>query len=143
MLQRFLIAIVLVGGCQADEGPALTATPDHASLFGHVDVTLAGDLASLGDIRDVTVGGIAAYQLRATATALTVRLQGNPRPGRADVIVDGSRGRAVRHALFGYDAPAKGVPLDWMAFGASLTQGTQSSGIDPHTQTTGVSGQLA
>src|SRR5262245_58418575 len=119
MLQRFIVAVFVVGGCQADEGPALTATPDHASLFGHLDVTFAGDVASLGEIRAVTVGDVAAYQLRATPTSLTVRLQGSPRPGRADVIVEGSRGRAVRHGLVAYDAPPKGVPLEWMAFGAS------------------------
>src|SRR5207237_10196951 len=95
---------------------------DQASLLGHVDVTFSGDIASLGEIHSVTVGEAAAYQLRATAGSLTVRLQGNPRPGRADVVVEGSRGRAVRHGLVAYDPPPRGVPLDWMAFGAALTQ---------------------
>jgi hypothetical protein len=137
------ILVILIGGCSVDEGPTLLATPARGSLFGHHDLTLTGDVASLGEIRAVTVGGVMAYELRATPTALTVKLQGAPEPGRADVIVEGSRGRAVRHQLYRFDAPPAGVPLKWMAFGASLTQGTQSDGIDPHTQVMGVSGQLA
>jgi GDSL-like Lipase/Acylhydrolase len=142
-LCRFALTALVLSGCATDEGPPLTATPDHSSLFGQIDVTLSGDIASLGDIRSVTVGGTLAYDLQVTPTALTVRLQGAPRPGRADVIVEGSRGRSVRRGLITYDAPPSGVPLTFMAFGASLTQGTQSDGIDPHTQTLGVSGQLA
>ena len=45
--------------------------------------------------------------------------------------------------MFTYDAPSTGVPLTWMAFGASFTQGTESNGIDEHTQTSGVSAQIA
>jgi hypothetical protein len=47
-----LVALtVVVGGCgNGDEGPALVASPDHGSLFGNYDVTISGDLSSLGDI---------------------------------------------------------------------------------------------
>lgn len=135
----------LVAGCAGggDSGPALAASPSHAPLFGQVDITLSGDIASLGDIQSVTFGGIAAWNLRAQPSSLTVTLQGAPLPGPAPVVVIGTRGRASRHGLFSYDAPPAGVPLKWAAFGASLTQGTQSSGIDPHTQIYGVSGQVA
>ncbi len=121
----------------------MTASPAHSSLFGHVDVTLYGDIASLGDISAVTVGGTDAYDLVPTPTTLTIRLQGAPRPGQAQLVVDGSLGRAVHSGLISYDAPSTGAPLTFIAFGASLSQGTQSNGIDPHTQTWGVSGQLA
>ena len=67
MTARFLVvASVLFAACSADHGPVLTPSPSHASLFGQTDVTLTGDLAALGDIRSVTVGGIAAYDLRPT-----------------------------------------------------------------------------
>jgi hypothetical protein len=135
------LAALALAGCGGDSGPALLPSPSHASLFGQVDVTFAGDVASLGDVQAVTVGGIAAWNLRADPTSLTVTLQGAPKPGAADVIVTGSRGSAVRHGLFTYDAPSAGVPLVWAAFGASLTQGTQSGGIDPHTQIYGVAAQ--
>ena len=75
-----VVASVLFAACSANHGPVLTPSPSHASLFGQVDITLSGDVASLGDIRSVTVGGIAAYDLRATPTELTVRLQGAPPP---------------------------------------------------------------
>lgn len=138
-----VIAVVLVAGCAGDSGPALTAAPDHAPEFGYLDVTFSGDLASLGDLSSVTVGGVPAYDLRATPTSLTVTVQGAPEPGFAEVVVVGSRGRADHHQIFRYDPPAAGVPRTWAVFGASLSQGTQSAGIDEHTQLLGVMGQVA
>ena len=138
-----LLGCVGFTGCAGDVGPALTASPSHAPLSGYVDVTFTGDVASLGDLSSVTLGGVPAYHLRATATSLTVSVQGAPRPGPVELIIEGARGRAVRHNALTYDAPASGMPLVWAAFGASLSQGTQSDGIDEHTQTTGISARLA
>lgn len=133
-----------LAGCGADdEGPALAASPSHGAMFGHYDVTFSGDIAKLGDISSVTVGGIHAYALRVDADAFTVTLQGAPDPGHADVVVDGSAGRAVRHGLFTFDPPPHGVPAKWLAFGASLTQGTESIGVNPHSQLHGVSAVVA
>jgi len=130
-------------GCSGEQGPVLTPSPSHASLFGQVDVTLSGDLASLGDIRSVSVGGIAGYNLRADGTSLTVTLQGAPDPGPAAVEVVGSRGRSVHRGVFTYDPPPAGVPLKWAVFGASFSQGTVSLGIDTHTAVWGVAGDVA
>lgn len=138
-----IVALALQGGCAADWGPPLTATPSHASEFGYLDVTFSGDLSSLGDIASVTVGGVPAYHLRASASAITVTVQGAPEPGFAEVVVVGERGRAVSHHSFSYDPPVARVPKTWVAFGASLTQGTQSEGIDEHTQTFGVTAEVA
>ncbi len=137
------LAAVTVVGCGGDLGPKLTAAPAHASQFGYLDVTFSGDVASLGDIQSVTLGGVYTYNLRATPTALTVTIQGAPVPGPAELIVTGSRGRAVRHGAFSYDPPTTGAPRTWAAFGASVTQGTESMGIDEHTQTFGVTAQIA
>ena len=139
----FPLASLLLAGCAGDEGPALTASPAHGALFGHYDVTFSGDLAQLGDISSVTVGGIHAYALRPESDTLTVTLQGAPEPGPADVVVDGASGRAVRHGLFTFDPPPAGVPLGWLAFGASLTQGTESLGVNSHSQLHAVSGVIA
>ncbi|HEX8952263.1 MAG TPA: hypothetical protein VF945_10490 [Polyangia bacterium] len=138
-----LVASLLLAACSADHGPRLTASPSHASLFGQVDVTLTGDLAALGDIRSVTVGGIAAYDLRASPGALTITLQGAPTPGAVAVEVIGAHGSSLHHGAFTYDPPAAGVPLSWAAFGASFTHGCVSLGIDSRTQVRGIAGDIA
>ncbi len=138
-----LAAVVAWGGCYGDTGIKLTVSPDHASLFGQTDVTISGDLASLGDVGYFSVAGVQVVNPRWTPTSVTVTLQGAPAPGRYDIVIRGSRGLTIQHNLFTYDPPPAGVPLKWMAFGASFTQGTESNGIDPHTQVFGVSGQIA
>jgi hypothetical protein len=137
------VAALVFAACSADHGPSLTATPSHASLFGQADVTLSGDLAALGDVRSVTVGGIAAYNLRPGANGLTVTLQGAPTPGTVAIEVVGSRGSSLHHGAFTYDPPVAGVPLVWAAFGASYTHGCVSLGIDGRTQVHGISGDIA
>jgi lysophospholipase L1-like esterase len=72
---------------------------------------------------------------------LVVTLQGAPAPGPVDVDIAGSSGHG--HATFTFDAPTTRVPLTWLAFGASLTQGTQSLGVNQHSQLTGVSAVVA
>ncbi len=136
-------ALGALAGCSGDVGPRLTPSPSHASLFGYVDVTFTGDVASLGDIESVTLAGVPAYRIRATATTLTVTIQGAPKEGPAELIVLGSKGRAAHPGAFTYDPPSPGVPRLWAAFGASITQGTEGGGIDEHTQTFGVTGQIA
>lgn len=138
-----VLASVVWAGCYGDTGIKLAVTPDHASLFGQRDVTITGELASLGDVDYFAIGGVQVINPRWSASSVTVTIQGAPRPGRYDIVIRGKRGITIQHNLFTYDPPVAGVPPTWMAFGASFTQGTQSNGIDPHTQTLGVSGQLA
>ncbi len=139
---RIVLALLVLGGCD-DLGPPLSASPASAPLFGYLDVTLSGDVASLGEVQEVTVGGVPAYDFRVSESSLTVRVQGAPMPGPADVVVVGSRRTSKGRGTFSYDAPATGVPLKWAVFGASLSQGTESLGIDEHTQLNGVSGRIA
>lgn len=144
MIFRLVVAAsLLFAACSADHGPRLTASPSHASMFGQVDVTFSGDVAALGDIQSVTVGGIAAYNLRPTDGGLTVTLQGAPTPGAVEVAVLGSAGSSLHHAAFTYDPPVAGVPLVWAAFGASYTHGCVSLGIDARTQVRGITGDIA
>lgn len=138
-----LVFALLLAGCHGDLGPKLTVSPDHASMFGQVDVTFTGDFSSLGDINYFSVAGIQVVNARWTPTGVTVTLQGAPAPGRYDVVVQGNRGRAIQHGIFTYDPPPSPVPLKWFAFGASFTQGFESLGVDPHTQTHGVAAVLA
>jgi hypothetical protein len=138
-----LATMSLASACSPEHGPILVASPSHASLFGQVDVTLTGDVASLGDIQSVTVGGIAAYDLRATSSSLTVTLQGAPTPGPVAVSVQGSLGSSLHENAFTYDPPVAGVPLLWASFGASYVHGFVSMGLDKYTQTHGLAGDIA
>jgi lysophospholipase L1-like esterase len=139
------LALVAVGcaGCYGDTGIKLAVSPDHASLFGQTDVTISGDFDALGEVDYFSVAGVQVINPRWSPTSVTVTLQGAPRPGRYDIVIRGSGGLTIQHNLFTYDPPPTGVPLTWIAFGASFTQGTESNGIDPHTQVYGVSGQIA
>jgi len=132
-----------LAGCSGDTGPLLTATPSHAPQFGYVKVTLDGDLSSLGDVVAVKIGGVPAYDATPSGSSLTVTIQGAALPGPATVEVLGTRGRSFHHGAFSYDPPAAGTPAIWAAFGASLTQGTQSMGVDEHTQTDGFTALIA
>ena len=141
--RAFAVVVLFVAGCYGDTGIELAVSPAHAPLFGQTDVTITGDLASLGDVDYFSVAGVQVLNPRWTPTSVTVTLLGAPKPGRYDIVIRGSQGRTIQHNVFTYDPPAAGVPPTWMAFGASFTQGTESNGIDPHTQLYGVSGQIA
>ena len=139
----FFVASFLFAACSAEHGPLLTASPSHASLFGQVDVTFAGDVASLGEIHSVTIGKIAAYNLRATADRADGHgaRRAHARRRRREVV--GTRGSSLHEGAFTYDPPAAGVPLKWAAFGASYTHGCVSLGIDSRTQVRGITGDIA
>jgi lysophospholipase L1-like esterase len=139
----WVVGLTLVAGCAPAAGPQLTASASHASQFGYVPMTFTGDVAALGEVRSVTLAGIPAYAVQTTPTSLTVTIQGAPDSGPAELVVDGSRARTVQPDALIYDPPTTGVPLRWAAFGASVTQGTESTGIDEHTQLYGVTAQLA
>jgi lysophospholipase L1-like esterase len=143
-MSRFAVALLLLSGCYGDTGIKLTVSPDHAPLFGQTDVTITGDLASLGDVDYFSVAGVQVINPRWSGSSVTVTLQGAPKPGRYDVVIRGSQGKTIQHGIFTYDpSPAMGAKDTWIAFGASFTQGTESNGINQHTQTLGVSGQIA
>ena len=141
----FAVGPAFAGGCSSKAADVLpvTATPSHASMFGHVDVTIAGDFSKLGALESVSVAGVAALNVQATSTSVTVRIQGAPAPGAATIAFVGANGTASNPTAFTYDPPARGVPAHWIAFGASLTEGIQSGGLDAHGQIAGWAAQLA
>jgi hypothetical protein len=132
-----------LGGCYGDVGIPLKISPTHAPMFGQVDVTLSGDLASLGEVDYFAIGGNQVINARWSGSSVIVTTQGSPLSGFADVVIRGKKGRVIRHAAFYFDPQIADVPPKWMAFGASFTQGTESNGIDPHTQLYGVTAQVA
>jgi len=136
-----LFALTLaIPSCSAGQ-PALHAEPSHASMFGDTDVTITGDFSSLGTIREVTIGGVRGLDVRATSRSVTVRLQGGPQAGFAEVRIVGDADAFSDPTAFSFDASE--VPPRWMAFGASLTQGMQSAGLDARGQRHGYAAQVA
>ncbi len=144
-----LCATLLVGcgGSASNDAPFM---PSHASLFGQVPFSFLVPSAwsTVGQVTDVLVGGIRIVELASETavggqTLVSGTLQGAPEPGLVDVEVRGTTGSVVARSAFRYDPPLTPGRNRWMAFGASLTQGTESTGIDPHTQRSGVSGLIA
>jgi lysophospholipase L1-like esterase len=128
--------------CDGGELP-MQASPAHASMFGEVDVTISGDFASLGTIHEVRIGGVRALDLRPAPGAITVRIQGAPEPGPAVIEVAGDGGTVHDGAAFAFDPPVGGAPEKWFAFGASLTHGVQSAGLNQHGQLAGYAADVA
>lgn len=130
-----------------DVGPksvAMTASPDHGSMFGGLEVTLAvPELDQLGDLEEVTVGNVRALDPRRVPGGIALRIQGSPAPGPAPIVVRGTRATFRNETSFRFDPPASGVAPRWMAFGASLTHGAQSGGLDARGQSMSYAAQLA
>jgi hypothetical protein len=143
-LAAALLVALAASACDRDVGIGLTISSTHAPLFGQVQVTIAGDLASLGEVNYFSVGGLQVVEPHWSDHAVTVTLQGAPRPGRADIFIQGSHGRTHQFDKLTFDPPVDAhTPVTWMAFGASFTMGTESSGVDPHTQRYGVVADVA
>jgi hypothetical protein len=132
------LSLIALSGC----GGAVAAG-QHASMYGQNDVTFAGDFSALGTLQTVTVGPNRAYNLRPSATGVTVTLQGSPTPGAVDVQLTGSSGTKTLPKAIVYDPAPANVPLKWVSFGASLTQSFMSNGVDTNSQLNGFSAQLA
>jgi len=122
---------------------ALTATPSRVSMFGNVSVQLEGDFSSLGKITSVTVNGVSALDVKVTGSTLVAYVQGAPAPGAAHILLTGSKGTAANDDALTFDGTRGGAPGTWAAFGASLTQGFQSGGVDSHGQTMSWAAQVA
>src|SRR5947208_16167034 len=104
-MSRLAFALALfVGGCYGDTGIKLAVTPDHASLFGQTDVTITGDLASLGDVDYFAIGGVQVVNPRWSSSSVTVTVQGVPKPGSYDIVIRGEQGITIQHNLFTYDS---------------------------------------
>jgi hypothetical protein len=104
-------------------------------------LALTFDVTRVGEVRSVTLAGIAAVQVAKTAGGVTLLSQGAPSPGPAEIVVSGATGEL--HGTLVVDDAPKGVPRTWIAFGASLTSGTSGMGIDATSQLDGPAMQAA
>ena len=112
-------------------------------MFGLVDVSLDGDFASLGAVHSVTFDGIHALDVKGSSSRITLRIQGAPTSGPAHIVIEGAKGKRTNDTSFTYDPPVGGAPRTWASFGASLTQGFQSGGLQPHGQMMSWDAQVA
>ena len=126
-----LVVVTLLWGC----GPSALSR-DEGPASGHFDVTARdAALRALEAPLAVTVGGIAAYDVqRGAADEVVFTVQGHPRAGAQPVVVRGRGGAEVTVGTLTYDAPAHPAFSRVVAFGASLTMGTQDATIHARTQ---------
>lgn len=137
---RPLVPVLLAGLLACTN---LEISPSRGSSFGHFEVTVTGVLASVGEVQQLTVGGVRAYDLEVEGDTIRATLQGAPTPGPAEVRVEGSTGVLIESEGFTYEPPVAGVPVKWAAFGASLTMGMVSAGLTTDSQLHGVAAFVA
>jgi len=132
---RVLLVLVLISGC---------STPEPRSRFGHFrEQTQSEALAGLKGTLRVSVGGIAAYDVeRVDERTVAYTVQGSPSTGWADIVATTPSGSAQLGTLY-YQAPADPRLERLVAFGASLTMGSQDASITQHSQLMGPAAQLA
>ncbi|MEW5741204.1 MAG: SGNH/GDSL hydrolase family protein [Myxococcota bacterium] len=139
---RSLVGLVLAS-CLVACGPAPLSVEAGPS-FGHFEV-MAKDaaLAVLEEPLSVTVGGVAAYAVkRLGPDSVGFTVQGHPTPGTHEVVVRG-RGGEVTVGSLRIEAPPHRAFARLVAFGASLTMGTQDATIHARTQLHGPAALVA
>lgn len=137
--------VVLAAACGGDD---LTVVPDHGSSFGQFRVELHSPSQRLADLdlksTVVTFGSIRAIELRSTDDGgLSVVVQGSPRDGAVDVVVVDGDVELRSEDGFRYEPPKAPALRDWMAIGASYSQGVQGNGFSPHSQRMSPPAQIA
>ncbi len=132
---RGALMVVFVVGCSPVE---------QQSRFGHFKVETKSDaLAGLRGTLRVTVGGIAAYDVeRVDERTVAYTVQGSPATGRSEIVATTPSGSATLGAL-DYGPPADARLERLVAFGASLTMGSQDASITQRSQLMGPAAQLA
>lgn len=118
---------------------------ERGPAFGHFEVTARdAALTGLDEPLAVDVGGVAAYDVRRVGPdTLVFTVQGHPRPGPHAVVVRGRGNVELPLGELAYDAPPHPALSRLVAFGASLTMGTQDATIHARTQLHGPATQFA
>ncbi len=139
---RLGFLVVAVMGC----GPAAVVPQGEGPATGHFAVT-AKD-AALGSLDaaapwSVTVGGIAAYDVaRVDATTVRFTVQGHPTVGEHPIVVTAKR-VSVEAGTVKYAAALHPKFARLVAFGASLTMGSQDASISQRSQLHGPAAVIA
>lgn len=141
MRARGLVALGAVVCSACGPGPL---SPSSGSVAGGFLVTATHEgLEGLAAPYVVKVGGIAAFDVeRLDARTLRFTVQGAPTAGEAKVVVTG-RGVTREVGTFFYEGPKARVLERMVAFGASLTMGSQDANISKRGQLHGPAAQVA
>jgi hypothetical protein len=115
-------------------------SPSGLSPFGHVELEAHGDaLRGLAEPLSVHVGRVAAYDVaRSGDDGVRFTVQGHPAGGRQSIEVTG-HGVTVQAGFIDYALAERRV----VAFGASLSMGTQDASVGRHSQLNGPSALIA
>ena len=127
-------------------GPAPVAPVAVGSAFGHFEVTVSDDaLRALDPAATWTasVGGIAAYDVtRIDERTVRLTVQGHPAGGDQPLVVSARR-VSVELGAVRYTAPTPPRFARVVAFGASLTMGSQDASISQRSQIHGPAAVIA
>ncbi|MFT3842565.1 MAG: SGNH/GDSL hydrolase family protein [Myxococcaceae bacterium] len=134
------VLLLLVVGC----GPAVSVTPARGSSFGHYPVVVKADaLKGVREPLSATVGGIAAYDVhRIDDETVSMVVQGHPAAGKQPIVISG-HGVPVPAGELEYLPPLDARFQSLVAFGASLTMGSQDASVGRHSQLAGPSALIA
>ncbi|MHB8872285.1 MAG: hypothetical protein ACYC8T_01230 [Myxococcaceae bacterium] len=143
-MRRILLLCGVLGavGC----GPVVEVSPPSGSAYGHFAVTVKADALTQLDATapwSVTVGGIAAYEVTAVDER-TVRftVQGHPEGGPQKIVVSAKR-VPVEVGSLKYLPPVDARLSRLVAFGASLTMGSQDASVSQRSQLHGPASVIA
>lgn len=134
------VAALALAACVEPQVP-LSVERMPATGYAPVTVDLSRHPLDPGDITQLRVGPLPAYDLRADGDTLTFMVQGGP-PGEAEVIAEGPDGPTSLGVLT-YEEPVHPLFSRMVAFGASLTQGTRDAVPTASAQLSGPAMQLA
>lgn len=135
MHTRSAVVLLAVSAALSACGPSALSR-DVGPAAGHFEVTARdAALTALEAPLSVSVGGVAAYDVRrGAADEVVFTVQGHPRAGAQEVVVRGRGGATVTVGTLTYDGPSHPALGRVVAFGASLTMGTQDATIHARTQ---------
>lgn len=141
-MRTVLLGLLVLSGC----GPQAEAPMGEGPASGHFVVTAKADgLAALDPAAawTVTVGGVAAYDVqRVDASTVRFTVQGHPDAGSQGIVVTARR-VSVEAGTVKYAAPVDARFARLIAFGASLTMGSQDASISQRSQLHGPAAIIA
>ena len=142
MRNGLLSIVVALTGC----GPAQVTPLAEGAAFGHFEVTAKSDALSSLDPAvpwTASVGGVAAYDVTSVdGTTVKFTVQGHPKGGDQPIVVTARR-VSVEIGVVRYAPPLDTRFSKFVAFGASLTMGSQDASISQRSQLHGPAAVIA
>lgn len=141
-MRTLLLVCVVLAAC----GPPVVPPLAEGTSFGHFEVTVRSEALSALDPSapwSASVGGIAAYDVtRLDERSVRLTVQGHPAAGDQPVVISARRVE-VEVGTVRYVTPADPRFSRLVAFGASLTMGSQDASISQRSQLHGPAAVVA